>query len=410
MEKGQKRKSMNEDRIKKFANISEHLKTELNLMDSDEYLRMKRQEALARRAQLLESFKKSLDDFTLTKEEREIIEPTEDEIVRQEPEHKNNAPIETLLAAFQNNDEESAMELEYRFYGQSSEVQRRIIKAFLNGNEDNRRSCYWWLLGEWWDDAIIPEIEKIWETYREPMCLRVMAHRFPLSFVFARQEEIAKENYVWLCLRLASEKGFVIDKSKLTRKQYGLVLASNHIRLSDDEADDLLFGYIIACILPYISGEYLSYLISDFIEECVSSGRKPSRRFDDDIRFLVGTYNEIEKCLSGFLNYKPSLITLPDMKYLIWVLKQTGNTTTLKKFLLWNKNLQQHIPPLFSEDDCQPMTVQMLEDRYKAYLDESWEQMKRLAIATFPVDVNNITFEFGVDPEGSRCIESYDPY
>ena len=395
---------------KKFANISERLKTELNLMDFDEYLRMKKEEAIARRAQLLASFRKSLDDFTLTKEEREIIEPTEDEIVRQEPVQKNNAPIETLLAAFQNNDEESAMELEYRFYGQSNEIQMRIVKAFLNGNEDNRRSCYWWLLGDWWDDAIIPDMEKNWGTYREPLCLRVMAHRFPLSYVLAHQEEIAKENYLWLCLRLASEKGFVIDKSKLTRTQYGRVLASNHIHLSDDEADNLLFGYIQACIFPCISGEYLSYLLSDFVEECVTLGRKPSRRFDDDIRFLFGTYNEMEKYLSVFLNYKPSLIALPDMKYLIWVLKQTGNITTLKKFLLWNKNIQQHIPPLWSEDDCQPITIQLLEDRYAAYLDEGWEQMKRLAIATFPVDENNITYEFRVNPEEGGCIESYDPY
>jgi hypothetical protein len=401
---------MNEDRVKRFATISKRLKTELNLMDSEEYYRMKRQEAIARKKQLLDSFKKSLDDFTLTQEEREIIEPPEDEEVRQEPLH-NNAPIEALLAAFQNNNEESVSEeLESRFYGQSNEVQMRIIKAFLNGNEDNRKFCYWLLLEDWWDDAVIPDIEKLWETYREPQCLRVMAHRFPLSFVLAHQEEIAKENYLWLCLRLASEKGFVIDKTKLTRKQYGRILASNRIHLSDDEADDLLFGYIIAYLSPYNSGEYIKYLVSDFIEESVSSEYKPTRRFDDDIRFLFGNYNNLEKCLSGFLNYKPSLIALPDMKYLIWVLKHTGNITTLKKFLLWNKNIQQHIPPLWSEDDCQALTIQLLEDRYKAYLDESWEQLKSLAIVTFPIDVNNITYEFRVNTEEDRCYESYDPY
>ena len=401
---------MNEDHIEKFSDIAEHLKAELNLMDSDEYLRMKRQEAIARRKQLLDSFKKSLDDFTLTEEEREIIEPSEDEEVRQEP-LQNNAPIEALLTAFQNNNEESvSKELEYRFYGQSHEVQMRIIKAFLNGNEDNRKFCYWLLLEDWWDDAVIPDIEKLWETYREPQCLRVMAHRFPLSFVLAHQEEIAKENYAWLCLRLASEKGFVIDKTKLTRKQYGRILASNRIHLSDDEADNLLFGYIIAYLSPYNSGEYIKYLVSDFIEESVSSEYKPTRRFDDDIRFLFGNYNNLEKCLSGFLNYKPSLIALPDMKYLIWVLKHTGNITTLKKFLLWNKNIQQHIPPLWSEDDCQALTIQLLEDRYKAYLDESWEQLKSLAIVTFPIDVNNITYEFRVNTEEDMCYESYDPY
>jgi hypothetical protein len=380
---------MNEDHIEKFSDIAEHLKAELNLMDSDEYLRMKRQEAIARRKQLLDSFKKSLDDFTLTEEEREIIEPSEDEEVRQEP-LQNNAPIEALLTAFQNNNEESvSKELEYRFYGQSHEVQMRIIKAFLNGNEDNRRSCYWWLLGDWWDDAIIPDIEKTWETYGEPLCLRVITHRFPLSFVFAHQEEIAKENYVWLCLRLASEKDFVIDKSKLTRKQYGRILASNHIHLSDDEADDLLFGYI----KRHFWREY-----------------KPPRYWDDDIRFSSGAYYDFEKCLSWFLNYKPSFIVLPDMKYLIWVLKQTGNITTLKKFLLWNKNIQQHITPMLSEDECQPMTIQTLKDRIKAYLDESWEQLKDLAILTFPIVESNNTDEFNVDPEEDRCYESYDPY
>lgn len=79
-----------------FTSISEHLKTELNLMDSDEYLRMKRQEAIARKTQLLASFKKSLDNFTLTKEEREIIEPTEDEIVRREPVQKNYNASQSL--------------------------------------------------------------------------------------------------------------------------------------------------------------------------------------------------------------------------------------------------------------------------------------------------------------------------
>ena len=402
---------MSENLAEKIVIFSERLKTELNLMDSEEYSRMKRQEAIARKAQLLASFKKSLDDFTLTQEEREIIKPSEDEEITREP-PKKNAPIEALLESFQNNNDDSvSTELEYRFHGQSNEDQMRIIKAFLNGNEDNRRSCYWLLLEAWWDNAIIPDIVKTWETYKEPQCLRVMAHRFPLSYVLVHQEEIAKENYVWLCLRLAPEKGFVIDKTKLTRTQYGRVLASHHIHLSDDEADNLLFGYIKSYLSPYKSGEYIKHLVSDYIEECVYSEYKPSRRFDNDMRFLLGNYNDLEKCLSGFLNYKPSLITLPDMKYLIWVLKHTGNTTTLKKFLLWNKNIQQHIPPLWSEDDCQAMTIQLLEDRYKDYLDESWEQMKRLAITTFPVDENNITYEFRVNPEEeSRWIESYDPY
>jgi hypothetical protein len=98
------------------------------------------------------------------------------------------------------------------------------------------------------------------------------------------------------------------------------------------------------------------------------------------------------------------------MKYLIWVLKQTGNITTLKKFLLWNKNIQQHITPMLSEDECQPMTIQTLKDRIKAYLDESWEQLKDLAILTFPIVESNNTDEFNVDPEEDRCYESYDPY
>ena len=380
---------MNEDPAEKFANFTKRLKTELNLLDTDEYFQMKRQEVIARRKQLLDSFKKSLEDFALTEEEHEIIELPDDEEADQEP-SKKNVPIETLLAAFQeSHDKDNSMELERRFYGQSHDIQINLIKAFLNGNEDNRRSCYWLLLVDWWDDAIIPDLEKIWETYRESQCLRVMAHRFPLSHVLAHQEEIAKENYVWLCLRLASEKGFVIDKSKLTRKQYGRILASNHIHLGDDEADSLLFGYI--------KGD-------------LWRKDKPPRYWINDIRFIFGAYNNVEACLSGFLNYKPSLLALPDMKYLIWVLQHTGNITTLKKFLLWNKNIQQHIPPFLSEDDSQPMTIQRLENRYKAYLDDSWERLKDLAIVTFPVGENNNTDEFRVNPEEDWLNESYDPY
>ena len=98
-------------------------------------------------------------------------------------------------------------------------------------------------------------------------------------------------------------------------------------------------------------------------------------------------------------------------KYLIWALSNTGNTSTIMKFLLWNKRLQLNIPGFLSEEYNQADTIQLLKSNFKTYMDWSWEQLLKLAEETFPIEKSIITNEFrDADDFSVRDFEDYEPY
>ena len=437
---------MNNNPTDHFTQFSEQLKGELNLIDSEELNRMKEH-----KSQLQENFKKGIDDITFNEEDYDIIREivdnlpesyykefgfdedilmdgnlkhleeehpetfkeflkklTEYEIATgtgkienfpNEPKPLKNTPIETLLITFyQGNEkerEDACVQLEKRFYAQIHDCQIIIMKALLTADEYTRRICYLKLLSEWWDDAVIPDVERNWQTFREPNCLRVIAHRFPLDYVLSHRVEIEKAGYLSLCLRLASDKDFIIDKSRLSRKEYCHIVASNHIHLDQTEADDLLFGHV----LHYLTTEY-------------QPPKYYTQYWDEEVYYPIGKfYENYEYFLSLLLNHKPSLTFIPGMKYLIWTLSNTGNTSTIMKFLLWNKRLQLNIPGFLSEEYNQANTIQLLKSNFKTYMDWSWKQLLKLAEETFPIDKSIITNKFrDADDFSVRDYEDYEPY
>ena len=438
---------MNDNPSEKFADLTEHLKKELNLIDSDELNRMKKH-----KAQMQENFKKGIEEIALDEEDHHIIREIVDNLPESffmefgfdkdtlmndnwmylEKEHpeafkkflkklteheiatdvgnikvssnepkplRENEPIETLLKIFyQGNEkerEDACIQLEKRFYAQMHDCQVFIMKALLTADSFTRRICYRKLLPEWWDDAIIPDVERNWQNFREPDCLRVIAHRFPLDYVLSHEFEIGEVGYLSLCLRLASDNDFIIDKCRLSRKEYCRIIACNHLHLDQTEAEDLLFGHV------------LHYL---------TNGYQPSKYYtqywDEDVYYPIGQfYDNYEYFLSLLLNHKPSLTFLPGMKYLIWTLGNTGNTSTIMKFLLWNKRLQLNIPGFLSKEYNQADTIQLLKSNFKTYLDWSWEQLLNLAEETFPIDKSIITNEFrDVDDFSVIYLKDYAPF
>ena len=421
---------MNEDHIEKFSDIAEHLKAELNLMDSVEH-----------------KIKKGIDEITLNDEDYGIISEIADnilepfyeefgfdeDIVRNyslkylEKEHpeafkkflnkltehevakeigsmkrfpykpkptRENVSIETLLKEFSYGNkeerEDACRQLEERFSAQSHDCQILIMKALLTADNYTRGNCYLKLLSEWWDDAFIPDVEQHWQTYRDSVCLRIIAHRFPLDYVLAHRIEIEQADYQSLCLRLATEEDFFIDKSRLSRMEYGRIIANNHIHLDEVEADVFLFGYILTHLDSQLTqpqyylqnDENVSYPIYDIYE-------------------YYGYY------LSLLINYKPSLTFIPGVRYLIWVLNNTDNTKTIMKFLLWNKRLQLRIPSFISEEKDQATEIQKLKGNFKAYMDWSWNYLMELAIATFPIDQSLITDDFSLFAEDLGVFAPY---
>ena len=308
-------------------------------------------------------------------------------------------PIKQLMDKLQsgNNQERSdaSVFLEMRFWGQSLPCQIQIIKVVLSAKSSYRRCWLDMLQNNWWNDAIMPDVEKAWLSYGEPECARVIIHRFPLEYVLTHQEELGKADYQFLCMRLAKEEGFNIDKSRLSQIQYYQVLANTHIRLNDDEAESLLFGRV----KRLLNRNYKPWIYA------VDNYNRYSRTAFDCADF----YNNPDKYIKLLLNYKPTLYFLSDLKGRIQLLIQTGNTNTVVKFIAWNKYLQQNIPSFLSEEFDQKITLQQLGDRFREYRNRSWERLIDLARETFPVEIKVEAKGFLDDAEDNEW-DYFEPY
>lgn len=308
-------------------------------------------------------------------------------------------PIKQLMDKLQsgNNQERSdaSVFLEMRFWGQSLPCQIQIIKVVLSAKSSYRRCWLDMLQNNWWNDAIMPDVEKAWLSYGEPECARVIIHRFPLEYVLTHQEELGKADYQFLCMRLAKEEGFNIDKSRLSQIQYYQVLANTHIRLNDDEAESLLFGRV----KRLLNRNYKPWIYA------VDNYNRYSRTAFDCADF----YNNPDKYIKLLLNYKPTLYFLSDLKGRIQLLIQTGNTNTVVKFIAWNKYLQQNIPSFLSEEFDQKITLQQLGDRFREYRNRSWERLIDLARETFPVEIKVEAKGFLDDVEDNEW-DYFEPY
>lgn len=308
-------------------------------------------------------------------------------------------PIKQLMDKLQsgNNQERSdaSFFLEMRFWGQSLPCQIQIIKVVLSAKSSYRRCWLDILQNNWWDDAILPDVEKAWLSYGEHECARVIIHRFPLEYVLMHQEELGKADYQFLCMRLAKEEGFNIDKSRLSQIQYYQVLANTHMRLNDDEAESLLFGRV----KRLLNRNYKPWIYA------VDNYNHYSRTAFDCADF----YNNPDKYIKLLLNYKPTLYFLSDLKGRIQLLIQTGNTNTVVKFIAWNKYLQQNIPSFLSEEPDQKIALQQFGDRFREYRNRSWERLIDLARETFPVEIKVEAKGFLDDSEDNEW-DYFEPY
>ena len=326
-------------------------------------------------------------------------EPKFDEEAYIEANENEKCPIEQLMDKLQSSNEEERDDassfLGMRFWGQSLPCQIQIIKAVLLAKVSDREHWFYTLEKGWWDDAIMPDVEKAWLAYGEPECAKVIINRFPLEYVLMHQEELGKTDYQFLCMRLAKEEGFNIDKSRLTQKQYYQVLASQHMRLDDDEAESLLFGHVKH--LLDCNYNPLFYAVDNYY-------------YNSQIAFdCADFYNHPDKYLKLLLNYKPSLFFLSDLKGRVQLLIQAGNTNTVVKFIAWNKYLQQNIPSFLTEESNQTIALQQFGDRFREYRNRSWERLIDLARETFPVEIKVEAKGF-LDDDSNNKWDDFKPY
>ena len=77
-----------------------------------------------------------------------------------------------------------------------------------------------------------------------------MIRYFPLEYIKEHIAEFTDErDYYFICLRLAKDKDYVLDRAKLSDRDFLAVLWHTGRTVSDDEARDTLFSIIHDCCL-----------------------------------------------------------------------------------------------------------------------------------------------------------------
>ena len=166
---------------------------------------------------------------------------------------KRNTPISTLIKNYVNKKSgkvtESREEIKWRFDHLDWKDQKKILFAFMDSGISDREWAYSKMLDNW-DDSFQPKVKELWETYHEYKCSWSIIRYFPLEYIKDHIEEFTDErDYYFICLRLAKDKDYPIDRMKLSGRDYLAVLWHTGRTVSDDEARDTLFSIIHDCCL-----------------------------------------------------------------------------------------------------------------------------------------------------------------
>lgn len=166
---------------------------------------------------------------------------------------KRNTPIATLIRNYTNKKSgkvsESREEIKWRFNALDWKDQKKILLAFLNSCMSDREWAYGKMLN-YWDDSFIPKVKELWETYDEYKCSWSVIRYFPLDYIKEHISDFTDErDYFFICLRLAKDENFVIDRSKLSNTDYLALLYHTGRDITCEDACDTLFSIVHACCL-----------------------------------------------------------------------------------------------------------------------------------------------------------------
>ena len=166
---------------------------------------------------------------------------------------KKNTPIVTLMKNFINKKSgkvsESREEIKWRFNALDWKDQKKILPAFLDSSASDREWAYTKLL-DYWDESFLPKVKELWETSHEYKCSWSVIRYFPVEYIVEHMGEFTDErDYYFICLRLAQDKSYVIDRSRLSNTDYLAVLYHTERMISDKEAFNTLFGVVRDCCL-----------------------------------------------------------------------------------------------------------------------------------------------------------------
>ena len=269
---------------------------------------------------------------------------------------KKNETIDELIEKFYSKEWYPALgiqdELMNRFSEQSHDDQIKILRTFIGSDDENCRVWSYEEMLTWWDDCLIPDIKKAWETDKGAFCAAVVAKRLPIDYVVEQKEALEEADYASVCLRLAADEKYNIDHGRLTRLEFLEIASQNHWHLDDNDADEILFGFALDAFADQ--------------PDCYTDW-------------------------NGKVFLRPSLLRINEMCYYIDAFGKLGKVNTLSKLYDWNRLSKEalmyyHVNPEYREE-----IITRLSEGHESYLRQIWVRFMDAASKTFP---------FGAFPEG----------
>ena len=166
---------------------------------------------------------------------------------------KRHSPLATLIKNYTNKKSGkvsvSREEIKWRFNALDWKDQKNILAAFLDSCASDREWAYGKLL-DYWDESFLPKVKELWETYHEYKCSWSVIRYFPLEYITEHINDFTDDrDYYFICLRLAKNKEFVIDRTKLSNTDYLSLLYHTGRDISADDARDTIFAIVHNCCL-----------------------------------------------------------------------------------------------------------------------------------------------------------------
>ena len=162
-----------------------------------------------------------------------------------------NNPIATVIKNYLDKKSgkvtESREEIHRRFFGLDWKDQNKIMSAFLDAGKSDRDWAYSRLL-DLWDSSFEEQVKGLWNQYHELRCAWVIIRHFPLDYIRENMDQFKEDrDYYFICLRLAKDKDYTIEKAKLSKTDYLAVLYHTEREITDDDARDTLYGIVHDC-------------------------------------------------------------------------------------------------------------------------------------------------------------------
>ena len=232
---------------------------------------------------------------------------------------KRNASIAQLIRDFANKKSGkvtvSRVEIKRRFEFLDWKDQKKIMQVFLDSGKGDRDWAYSKLI-DYWDKSFEHKIKTLWEDLHEVKCSWVILRYFPEKYIVDNYEKFTGErDYYFLCLRLARNKYFFIDKNKLSKTDYLSVIYHIGRNIEKDEAEQILYKVVR--------------------ETCL----------DCELWYVLDKYRDIRKGeIMGPNRFQ-------NVALVLYYLKKLDHTAVTNAFEAWNKRVQEEIfkSPEFKE-------------------------------------------------------------